>query len=115
MQVTPLLNQWTYQAMLHELLGVDNNKVDLSYMKSLPKDQRQLVLAARQDEFFSKHMYSNYGDVGIAVRELVENFEKQTNSNHNISSIEDMKRFVESFPEFRKMSGTVSKHVNLLR
>jgi len=112
--VTPLLNQWTYQAMLHELLGLDNNTVDLSHMRNLPKDQRQLVLSARQDEFFKKNMYNNYGDVGIAVRELVENFEKQTNSNHNISSIEDMKRFVENFPEFRKMSGTVSKHVNLL-
>jgi vacuolar protein sorting-associated protein 45 len=27
--ITPLLNQWTYQAMLHELIGVKNNRVDL--------------------------------------------------------------------------------------
>lgn len=27
--ITPLLNQWTYQAMLHELAGISNNKVDL--------------------------------------------------------------------------------------
>ena len=27
--VTPLLNQWTYQAMLHELLGIRNNVVEL--------------------------------------------------------------------------------------
>ena len=25
--VTPLLSQWTYQAMVHELLGVNNNRV----------------------------------------------------------------------------------------
>lgn len=28
--VTPLLNQWTYQAMVHELLGISNGRVDLS-------------------------------------------------------------------------------------
>lgn len=27
--VTPLLTQWTYQAMVHELVGVDDNKLKL--------------------------------------------------------------------------------------
>jgi len=27
--VTPLLNQWTYQAMIHEILEINNNRVDL--------------------------------------------------------------------------------------
>ena len=26
---TPLLNQWTYQAMLHELVGIKHNKIEL--------------------------------------------------------------------------------------
>ena len=28
--VTPMLSQWTYQAMVHELLGIQNGRVDLS-------------------------------------------------------------------------------------
>ena len=28
--LTPLLTQWTYQAMVHEMLGIDNGRVDLS-------------------------------------------------------------------------------------
>lgn len=28
--VTPLLTQWTYQAMVHELLGIRNGRVNLS-------------------------------------------------------------------------------------
>lgn len=28
--VTPLLNQWTYQAMLHELIGISNNRIDIN-------------------------------------------------------------------------------------
>lgn len=27
--VTPLLTQWTYQAMVHELIGIDANRVNL--------------------------------------------------------------------------------------
>ena len=28
--VTPLLSQWTYQAMVHELISIQNGRVDLS-------------------------------------------------------------------------------------
>jgi hypothetical protein len=27
--VTPLLSQWTYQAMVHELMGINNGRVSL--------------------------------------------------------------------------------------
>ena len=33
--ITPLLNQWTYQAMVHELLGIDRNRVDLKHLDHL--------------------------------------------------------------------------------
>jgi len=37
--VTPLLTQWTYQAMVHELLGIHNNRVD---MKNVPNIRKEL-------------------------------------------------------------------------
>jgi hypothetical protein len=33
--VTPLLSQWTYQAMVHELLGIQNGRVDLSLVPEI--------------------------------------------------------------------------------
>lgn len=33
--VTPLLSQWTYQAMVHELLGIINGRVDLSVVPDI--------------------------------------------------------------------------------
>jgi hypothetical protein len=38
--VTPLLSQWTYQAMVHELLpgGIKNNTVDMRHAKGVSKD-----------------------------------------------------------------------------
>ena len=36
--VTPLLTQWTYQAMVHELIGIDKNTVDLSAAPGIHAD-----------------------------------------------------------------------------
>lgn len=36
--VTPLLSQWTYQAMVHELLGIQNGRVDLSLVPDIGTD-----------------------------------------------------------------------------
>ena len=38
--VTPLLSQWTYQAMVHELLGIVNGRVDLSMVPDISKELR---------------------------------------------------------------------------
>ena len=112
--VTPLLNQWTYQAMVHELLGIHNGKVDLGEVPDIRKELKEIVLSQDQDPFFKKTMYMNFGDLGGNIKDYVEQFQSRTKSNASIESIADMKRFVEDFPEFRKLSGNVSKHVALV-
>ena len=59
-------------------------------------------------------MYLNFGDLGIKVKELVDEYQRKTQSNQNIETVEDIKKFIENYPEFRKMSGNVSKHVSLM-
>ena len=147
--VTPLLNQWTYQAMVHELIGISNNRVDLRGRPAIPKELEQIVLSAEQacslaphtapavldrfsrlpsvlpiiacrhssrhqDSFYAKNLFLNYGDLAENVKALLDAFQAKTNSSKSISSIADMQAFVESYPEFRKLSGDVSKHVTLL-
>lgn len=51
--VTPLLNQWTYQAMVHELLTINNNRVNLSHVKDISKELKEVVLSAEHDEFYA--------------------------------------------------------------
>lgn len=54
------------------------------------KDFQEAVLSYRQDEFFRKNMYANFGDIGSAVKELVDEFQKQTSNSKRINTIEDM-------------------------
>ncbi|MCJ1472813.1 vacuolar protein sorting-associated protein 45 [Lambiella insularis] len=112
--ITPLLTQWTYQAMVHEELGIFNGRVDLTDVPDIRPELKEIVLSQDQDPFFKKNMYLNFGDLGGSIKDYVEQYQSKTKSNANIDSIEDMKRFVEDFPEFRKLSGNVSKHVALV-
>lgn len=112
--VTPLLNQWTYQAMVHELIGIQDNKVDLRTLAKVPKDQQEVVLSSEQDSFFKANMYENFGDIGMNIKQMVDEFQQIAKSNQSIQTIEDMAKFVDNYPEYRKMHGNVSKHVTLV-
>ncbi|ANB14507.1 Vps45p [Sugiyamaella lignohabitans] len=112
--ITPLLTPWTYQAMVHELVGIQNNRVDLSNVPDISKDLKEIVLSADKDPFFAKTMYLNFGDLGASIKDYVSQYQAKTKSNSVIESIADMKRFVEDYPEFRRLSGNVSKHVTLV-
>ncbi|KAF2199290.1 vacuolar protein sorting-associated protein 45 [Delitschia confertaspora ATCC 74209] len=112
--VTPLLTQWTYQAMVHELLGINNGRVDLRDVPDIRPELQEIVLSQDQDPFFKKNMYLNFGDLGQNAKDYVEQFASKQQGTAQLDSIADMKRFIEDYPEFRKLSGNVTKHVTLV-
>jgi vacuolar protein sorting-associated protein 45 len=111
--VTPLLQQWTYQAMVHELLGLENNKVATAQFHA-KQEQPFLVLSAEQDSFYAENQFVNFGDLGVNIKALVEKYADKSKANQNIQSIDDIKRFIETLPEFQKTAGNTSKHVAIV-
>lgn len=112
--VTPLLNQWTYQAMVHELLTINNNRVNLSNVPGVPKELQEVVLSAEQDSFYAKNIFLNYGEIGQNIKSHMEHFQEKAKSHQKIESIADMKNFIEAYPQFKKLLGNVSKHVTVV-
>lgn len=112
--VTPLISHWTYQAMVDEILGIANNRVDLSHAADVPQSHREIVLSQDQDTFFSDTMYLNFGDLGAAVRDYVQHYSKRTKSSQQLESVADIKKFVDGLPEFKKMQSNTTKHVSLV-
>ncbi|ERL86007.1 hypothetical protein D910_03421 [Dendroctonus ponderosae] len=112
--ITPLLNQWTYQAMVHELLTINNNRVNLSNIPGVSKELSEVVLSAEQDAFYAKNIFMNYGEIGQNIKQLMDQFQAKAKSHQKIESIADMKSFVESYPQFKKLSGNVTKHVTVV-
>lgn len=115
--VTPLLSQWTYQAMVHELLGLHKGRVDLSSAPGVRDDSRQVVLNGVDDDFYRGHMYKNFGDLGAGLAALVSDFQSKsvnTSNTARVESVEQMRAFVDAYPAFRAASAHVSKHVTLM-
>ena len=108
--VTPLLTQWTYQAMVHELLGIDNGRTTMH----TEQGAQDIVLSVDHDPFFAANLYDNFGDLGASIKEYVVQFQARSASNATIETVQDMKRFVDAYPEFQRLRGNVSKHVALL-
>ncbi|GAB0492681.1 hypothetical protein MMPV_003949 [Pyropia vietnamensis] len=115
--VTPLLSQWTYQAMVHELLGLHKGRVDLSNAPGVRDESREVVLNGVDDDFYRAHMYKNFGDLGAGLAGLVSDFQSKSVSTSNtarVESVEQMRAFVDAYPAFRAASAHVSKHVTLM-
>lgn len=52
-------------------MGVENctMRVDCQRLcAQIKQEYQEVVLAAHQDPFFASHMYSNFGDLGMAVK-----------------------------------------------
>ncbi|VDN00717.1 unnamed protein product [Thelazia callipaeda] len=112
--VTPLLNQWTYEAMVHELVGINNHRVNMK----TASNTGTLILSPFNDSFYSKfhfqNMYANFGEIGQNIKELITEFQRKSQNNQKLESVADMKNFVEQYPQFKKISGTVTKHLTVL-
>ena len=73
-----------------------------------------MVLSCEQDSFFKETMYMDFGELGEAVKNLLEQYQQQSKGNDSIQSLEDIRRFLDRYPEFRKMGASASKHVALM-
>ena len=114
--VTPLLSQWTYQAMVHELLGLNNHRVILRGAPNVSKDLEEVVLSSTQDEFFRSNRHKNFGELGEEIQRMLKEYQRQTaqHSANNLNTIEAMQSFMDKFPELRSRSHNVSKHVAIM-
>ncbi|GMM28090.1 Vps45 protein [Martiniozyma asiatica (nom. inval.)] len=112
--VTPLLFPWTYQSMVHDVIGIDSssNTVKLGYL-NVSNELETVVLNSSEDSFWNDTMYLNFGDLSTKLKEYVEDYKNKTKTNSNINSIKDMKFFLENYPQFKKLSLGLSKHMLL--
>lgn len=110
--ITPLITPWTYQSMIHELIGIDRNIV------KLPENDEQLTLSETQDTFYQESMYLNYGDLTEKFQRYVDDYKKQTKQssiqNLKTQDLTELKRILTRFPEFKKLSNNILKHLNII-
>lgn len=120
--VTPLLLQWTYQAMIHDIYGISNGCTDLNdffYNEScksalLPPASRKHNLVPGHDSFFSDNKNKSFGQVSSAISSLVKEYQARTSTDQRLESLAGIKKFLEDYPQMMKMSAIISKHVEIV-
>lgn len=45
------------------------------------------MLSSEQDAFFKANMYENFGDIGMNIKRMVDDFQQVAKSNQNIQTI----------------------------
>jgi hypothetical protein len=58
-------------------LGLNYNRVVLKSVPGIKKELEEVVLSCTQDTFFSKHRYANFGDLGTAVKDLLDEYQSR--------------------------------------
>eukprot|EP00762_Andalucia_godoyi_P002215 ANDGO_07494.mRNA.1 Vacuolar protein sorting-associated protein 45 len=104
--VTPLLNQWFYQAMAHELVGINHNRIKI--------EEDEFVVSETLDSFFKQHMFDNFGDLGDAVRQLVMEHQETTQATSRLETVEDIQAMVSRMPDLKTKASMVHKHVTIM-
>jgi len=83
----------------------------MSKVPNIRPELEMIVMSTTQDQFYEENVLANFGDLGVSIKKYVEDYQKKTKTTAKIESIEEMQKFVDQYPEFRKLSGNVSKHV----
>jgi vacuolar protein sorting-associated protein 45 len=58
--------------MIHEILDLKNNRVDLKHVDNMSDEMKEVVLSPDEDKFYSQIMYKNFGEVAEDIHNLVQ-------------------------------------------
>lgn len=114
--LTPLLNQWTYLAMIHELLQLKRNRLTLKDAPNVPKELEEVLMSPELDDFLKDNAHTIFGELPSVVKDYMKQLEDVTKKakGGNFDDITEMQKLVDSLPEFKKLSMGVQKHVTVL-
>lgn len=114
--VTPLLMPWTYEAMIHELIGFQRGNevlVGAGNSDSDSPDDNRHVLTPVTDTFYKEHRYDDWGQVCMAVSDMVKAYKEMNQFDRGTVSFEEIKSFMTQFPEAKKKSTLVTRHCTI--
>lgn len=113
--ITPIINKWTYHSMIHEHFGISNNRINLAEVPNRqPKDPKEMLISVENDNFFEENYYKNFGELGSTLKDVVASLKAHTKSQHKVETMDDMKRFIDEYPETRRYASNVHNHVFLM-
>ncbi|KAI1293568.1 Vacuolar protein sorting-associated protein 33A [Halotydeus destructor] len=118
--ITPLVTQLTYEGLIDEIYGINNNHVKLpseKFTKMANEEKsgeqasefKQFVLTSN-DELFGMLRDKNFNAVGPVIKSTVQNLKALEAEKDRAKTVQELKQFVDKIPLFQAQRKTVSQH-----
>eukprot|EP01091_Cochliopodium_minus_P019939 TRINITY_DN8552_c0_g1_i1.p1 TRINITY_DN8552_c0_g1~~TRINITY_DN8552_c0_g1_i1.p1 ORF type:complete len:502 (-),score=146.29 TRINITY_DN8552_c0_g1_i1:53-1558(-) len=103
--VTPLLIPWTYQSMLHEEIGISNNKIK--------RGNTEIMLNVDQDDVFKEIIYQTLIDIGNTLSKKAKELQIEEQRLKVMNTNEEIKESLFGSTLYAKKKENITKHINL--
>ncbi|GER26385.1 plant sec1, partial [Striga asiatica] len=119
-QVAPIIHEWTYDAMCHDLLNLEGNKYVYEVpSKSGGKPERKEVLLEDHDPVWLELRHTHIGEASIRLHEKMTNFvsknkvaQLQQREGSEFST-SDLQKMVQALPQYSEHMERLSLHVEI--
>jgi len=115
--VAPLLHEFTYQAMIYDLIGIQSDKYTYDVKTSGGETQQKEVLLSEADPLYPTLRHMHIADCMNWILEkfnafVAENKASKLSSN-KVVSLKEMAEAMKQMPQFQEMLSKYSLHINL--
>ncbi|KDP28754.1 hypothetical protein JCGZ_14525 [Jatropha curcas] len=121
-QIAPVIHEWTYDAMCHDLLDMDGNKYVFEVpSKSGGDPEKKEVLLEDNDPVWLELRHAHIADASERLHDKMTNFVQknkaaqmqQTARDGGEISTRDMQKIVQSLPQYNQVVEKLSLHVEM--
>lgn len=116
--ITPLLHEFTYQAMVYDLLNVQNDKYTYNYTTNTGASQNKDVILGETDVLWPvlRHMH-----IAETIEYVIETFNDFLSTNKatklaggkHIENLKDMSEAMRAMPQYTEMLSKYSLHISM--
>ncbi|KAL7598517.1 hypothetical protein Lser_V15G21702 [Lactuca serriola] len=118
--IAPVIHEWTYDAMCHDLLEMDGNKyVHVVSSKTGDVYERKEVLLEDHDPVWLELRHSHIADASERLHDKMTNFVSRNKvaqmhgRDGGEMSTRDLQKMVQALPQYKEQMDKVSLHVDL--
>ncbi|KAM5554911.1 hypothetical protein ABKV19_023030 [Rosa sericea] len=121
-QIAPVIHEWTYDAMCHDLLNMDGNK----YVHEVPSKtggdpERKEVLLEDNDPVWLEIRHTHIADASERLSDKFSTFQsknkaaqlQQSARDGNELSTRDLQKMVQALPQYTEQMEKISLHVEI--
>ncbi|ANM57905.1 secretory 1A [Arabidopsis thaliana] len=119
-QIAPIIHEWTYDAMCHDLLDMEGNKhvIEVPSKTGGPPEKKEIVLEDH-DPVWLELRHTHIADASERLHEKMTNFASKNKAAQMRSrdgselSTRDLQKIVQALPQYGEQVDKLSTHVEL--